>query len=126
MPQSIQSYYPEKTRDAIIANGASLSQAFAVGSGTLVAVVMPAAWTTAVLTFQGSCDGGVTFTDLYDASGNEITVTVAAAQKVLIDHMDGNAYLKIRSGTGGSPVTQGAARTLVAIIKKPTGNAGFL
>lgn len=123
MPQSQQSFYPEKTRDAIIPNGGSLSNQFSVGSGTLVAVVMPAAWTAAVLTFQGSTDG-VNFNDLYDFTGTEVSVTVAAGEKVLIDHMDGNAYLKIRSGTGGTPVAQGAARNLIAIVKKPTTGFG--
>jgi hypothetical protein len=98
---------------AVIANGASLSGIFAVGSATVCGVLMPAAWTTAVLTFQTSLDG-VTFEDLYDSSGLEYSVTVQAGQYAAINASDmyGLQFLKVRSGTGASAVNQGAARTL--------------
>ena len=43
-----------------IASGASLSAATDLGPYRVFAVVMPASWTTANLTFQGSSDGGKT------------------------------------------------------------------
>jgi len=98
----------------IIASGTSLSPAVAVSNGRLIALQMPAAWTAAVLTFQGSMDN-VTFTDLYDATGVEISVTAVAAHGVALDVtvFAGWQFLKIRSGTGASAVNQAADRTLL-------------
>jgi len=98
----------------IIASGTSLSPAVAVSNGRLIALQMPAAWTAAVLTFQGSMDG-TTYTDLYDSLGSEISVTVAAAHGIALDvtAFAGWQWLKIRSGTGASAVNQGADRTLL-------------
>jgi hypothetical protein len=99
---------------AVIANGTSLSGAFSVGGAVLCGVLMPAAWTTAVLTFQVSLDG-VTFEDLYDSSGLEYSVTVQAGQYAAINASDmyGLQFFKVRSGTGASAVNQGSARTLM-------------
>lgn len=84
-----------------------------IGSYRAAGIQMPAAWTAANLTFQVSYDG-VTFANLYDNSGNEYTVTAAASRTILLPLVDflGIAYLKIRSGTSATPVTQGAARQL--------------
>jgi hypothetical protein len=97
----------------IIANGTSLSPAIAASNGRLIAIQMPAAWTAAVLTFQGSMDG-ITFSDIYDATGAEISVTVVAAHGVSLDVtvFAGWQFLKFRSGTGAAAVNQAADRTL--------------
>lgn len=99
---------------AVIANGTSLSPAFSVSNGRLIAIQMPAAWTAAGLTFQGSMDN-VTYTDLYDSLGNEISVTVAAGHGIAIDVtvFAGWQFLKIRSGTGAAAVNQTADRTFL-------------
>lgn len=101
------------TTTATIASGASLSGAATCSTGRLARIDMPAAWTAASLTFQVSNDG-VTYNNLYDASGNEYTVTTAASRGVVVPLVDflGASFLKIRSGTSGSPVTQGADRVL--------------
>lgn len=99
-----------------IANNASLSDASEDLHGVFcLAVVMPGTWTAASLTFQASIDG-VTFTDMY-YDGAEYAVVVAASQYVVLDAKDfvGIRYLKIRSGTTGSPVNQGGARTLTVV-----------
>jgi hypothetical protein len=77
---------------------------------------MPAAWTAASLTFQGSADG-TTYGDLYDA-GTEMS-TAAGASRVI--HLDwtkfvGLRFLKIRSGTTGVPVNQGGDRVLTLVL----------
>jgi hypothetical protein len=99
--------------DISIANGASLSSAIDLGNTRLSYIVMPSAWTAANLTFQVSEDG-VTYADLYNDSGTEYTVTAAASRTLRVTLPDWLAirYLKVRSGTSASPVTQGAARTL--------------
>lgn len=104
-------------RTAAIDNGASLSAAVDLGNNRLSRVVIPAAWTTANLTFQTSADG-TTYTDLYDAAGTEYTVTVGGAlRSIVIPLADfiGVRYVKVRSGTTGSAVTQGAARSIILV-----------
>jgi hypothetical protein len=90
----------------------------------LLGVKMPAAWTAAGLTFQGSVDGGVSYQDLYDEDGNEVGWTGAAIDRILLQAgaqpiVAGLTHLKVRSGTAALPVAQGAARTLVLILGVP-------
>ncbi len=98
---------------ATIANGASLSGAIYLGIGTMCAIQMPAAWTAASLSFQGSTDGS-TYNDMYDSSGVEITIAASASQYIVLDPSAfmGFVWVKLRSGTTGTPVNQGAARAL--------------
>src|SRR5438105_1968618 len=101
--------FPYNNPVATIASGASLSGIIALFSSAFVGLLMPAAWTTAVLTFQGSYDG-TTFANLYDSGGNEVTFTVAQGNMVAGDASSfaGLSHMKIRSGTSGSAVNQGA------------------
>jgi hypothetical protein len=102
-----------------IANGAALSNAVKLSGATLLGIEMPAAWTAAGLTFQHSIDG-VTYTDLYDGAGAEVSLTVVAAHYVFLPpaNWSGIVYLKVRSGTGGTPVNQGAERVLKLVCKE--------
>lgn len=100
---------------ATIASGASLSGAVDLGSGGRAArIAMPAAWTTANLTFQASYDG-ITYNNLYDKDGVEYTAQAAASRSILLPVADwyGIRYLKVRSGTSAAAVNQGAARSLI-------------
>lgn len=108
----------KRTVSVTIANAASLSGAVAVGDGVLTGIIMPAAWTAAVLTFQASFDG-TTFNDLYDEAGGEYTVAAAASRYISVPAGDfgGVLYLKVRSGTAGAAVAQGAARTLNLAVR---------
>lgn len=107
---------------AVIANGASLSGAVDIVGLTLVGVLIPSSWTTADLTFQVSVDGS-TYVDVYNDSGVEYLVQVGAASTYIVLNKSGYAdfagmrYLKVRSGTSGTPVNQGGARTLTLICK---------
>jgi len=115
--------------DATIAISTSLSDAVNVGQGgvpgvplsgfRLVGIVMPAAWTTANLTFQVSHDN-VSFNNLYDRSGTEYVVAAAASRAIIIPPLDFYpfTYLKVRSGTSGTPVAQDAARTITLLLKQ--------
>jgi hypothetical protein len=100
----------------VIASGAALSGAIAIGPYTLVGIQMPAAWVAAGLSFQVSQDGGTTFRELQSTT-SPVAITAAAGQFIAIDPATwlGITYLKVRSGTSGSPVNQtnGAAITLV-------------
>lgn len=116
--------YPQCALTATIPNGAALSQGLYIG-GRIASITMPAAWTAANLTFQGSQDG-VNYTDIYDSTGAEVPVSAAASHTIAIDQFDGAIFIKIRSGTGGTPVNQGAARTLIVLVeRRPFTSGGF-
>lgn len=101
-----------------IASGQSLSPEVDLGANSLVGIAMPAAWTAAALTFQVSPDGGTTWLELQSTSA-VISFTAAAGQFIAVDPtaLRGFNALKVRSGTSGAPVTQGANATLTLIGK---------
>lgn len=90
----------------------------------LTAIIMPAAWTAASITFQVSEDN-VTFGDLRDDAHNEVTLTTPAAGEVIAFRNDLKRlfghfrYVKIRSGTTGTPVNQGADRVMTLLADDP-------
>lgn len=92
---------------------ASLSGTVQLNEFVPVAIVMPSAWDAANLTFQASEDG-TTFLDLYGTSGSELQVTAGANRFIALDPVQfrGARFLKVRSGTSGTPVNQSAQRTL--------------
>src|SRR5512147_9840 len=59
-----------------IANGAAVSSAVNIAGGTLVAIKLPAAWTAADLTFEGSFDG-TTWQPVFDDASAEVKVVAA-------------------------------------------------
>jgi len=106
-----------------IAAGAALSGAANLGDKVLSAILMPAAWTAACLTFQASDDEGVTWHGVWDDGGNEVSIAsaaVVAGQRISVDPSSfaGLDFLKIRSGTTAAPVNQAAAATLTLVARK--------
>lgn len=104
---------------ATIANGASLSASVYLTDQPIVAIQMPTTWTTGNLTFQGSNDG-TNFFDVYNMDGDEYTVVAAANRYIVLSPFEFQwaRYVKIRSGTTGTPVTQGGARTITLVTRK--------
>lgn len=102
-----------------ISSGQSLSAAADLGGLRLFGIVMPSAWATANLTFQMSHDGGSTWSNVYDASGNELTATAGTSRFIALDPANFAAVtmLKVRSGTSGTPVNQGADRVLQLVLR---------
>lgn len=91
----------------------------------LVGLIMPAAWTAAAITFQADtvttvvADGA--YVDVYDDSGNEVSLTVAAARTVMLakatrDLLEGIPFLRLRSGTTGAAVQQAADRAIGLLV----------
>ena len=111
--------YPE---EVVILSGQSLSAALNLQGHIFTGVYMPAAWTAASLTFQGSFDGDTYFNVFFD--GSEISTAVAASGYYGLDPVKffGLKYLKVRSGTSGTPVNQGADRTLTLALGRPSTN----
>lgn len=107
------------TFGATVPNGAALSEAIDLRGYEPLAVQMPAAWTAAGLSFEVS-DDGVNFADLYNTSG-EYTLTVATDRAVALstpNELSGFQFIKVRSGTTGTPVNQGADRLIKILCKE--------
>lgn len=103
-----------KVVTATIPSGQSLSNGVFLGAGRIVAIEMPAAWDAAGLSFQFCSDNNQTYRDAY-ASGSEVTETVAASRVITgltSSRYDPALWIKVRSGTAGTPVAQTADRTL--------------
>jgi hypothetical protein len=107
-----------------VAVSSSLSGAIPISGFKLAAIEMSTAWTTANITFLAASSSGATFYPLYDDQGNEVTVVSPANSRIVA--LDTVAvpiaavpWLKVRSGTAGTPVVQStaAATTLKLYLK---------
>lgn len=117
--QVIRTLYQETVT---IANGQSLSAAVDLKGRSLIGIVMPSSWTTAKLTFQVSLDG-TTYNDLYNLQGDEMTSEASTSRFIAMTQFEflPVRYVKIRSGTSGTPVNQGAARTIILATRDVDG-----
>lgn len=119
MPNSNQ-YTPLITSDltATIASSASLSDAIDVSGTTICGYIMPASWTSADITFQASVDG-TNFFDLYDQYGIEVKHSAAASHFVQLTPADMASirFVKFRSGTSGSAVSQASQRVITLVTR---------
>ena len=103
----------------IIADGGFLSSAVTLSRRPVLSIIVPAGWDDAVLTFQVSIDG-ITFYELLDEDGAAVSLTVSAgtvARTTDLDQWAGYNYMKIRSGTSGTPVTQSGAVTIYLTVR---------
>lgn len=100
-----------------IANGAALSSAVAINRGTLLGIILPT-FTSASLSFQVSEDG-VTYREAFDAANAAIAVSASVGDRYIQAPaaLAGAAWIKVRSGTSGAPVNQGAERVISLIVK---------
>lgn len=109
---------PDTTQSVTIPSGSAVSGPAYLGHGELCALTYPTSWTTADLTLQTSLDG-VTYQDAYNEAGTEITIKAGAARNVaLIVPIRGALWLKLRSGSSGSPTNQGADRIIGLLVRK--------
>lgn len=123
---------PLRTATLRIPNGTALSTSilqsdgtFATGAGLFlggripVGLMMPTGWTAAALTMRTSLDG-INWFDLYDRYGVEISITAAASRRIAFEPwmLPGVNWLQFRSGTGGTPVNQGADRDLTLLYRE--------
>ena len=107
-------------KDHTIANGASLSDAKKIKGNTPVGLLIPTAWTAAVITFEASFDNS-TFAPVYHL-GVEYQLTgipTADGAYVSIDPKAilGATSLKVRSGTKAAAVNQGAERVIQVVSR---------
>ncbi len=109
---------------AVIASGGSLSAGVDIGDWINASIEIETDFTSAgAITFEGSHDG-VTFYDVYDDLGNECTIPSHAthtgrAYEVPAAVMNFK-FMKVRSGTAASAVTQTPASggTTIRVVAK--------
>lgn len=103
---------------ATIAESASLSSGVNLRDSVVVGIIMPSSWTTADITLQASYDG-TTYYDVYNMDGDEYTITASASRIIVLSPLEIQwaRYIKIRSGTASTPVTQSAARSINLISR---------
>lgn len=99
-----------------------LSAAIDLSYMTPIGIIGSTDWDTGNLTFQCSFDG-TTYGNMYNDAGSEYTVTVPTTDGgdwLSLDPADfaGINFLKIRSGTSGTPVQQTNASTLYLITRR--------
>src|SRR5512138_135504 len=103
------------TAKITVATDSQVSAVIAISGCVPLKLVMPAAWTAADITLQDSEDG-VTFQDVYDQYGSQVTLKVAQAQNIILDPsmmMGLGPYLKIRS-----TVAQASDR-VITVVSRP-------
>lgn len=106
------------TVTATIALSGNLSSGVDLGAGNALSKIhMSAGWDTAAITLQVSLDNS-NWANLYDDLGNEVTIQAAASRAIALTNiaqLAGYRYIKVRSGTSGTPVTQTAQRDLTVV-----------
>ena len=96
---------------AFIARATMSAAVDLTGATAIVGLVMPATWTPAVVTVQGSPDG-TTFYDLRDGTpGTELVFNVSVNSLVMLNpnRMRSCKSVKLRSGTAAAPIMQNLA-----------------
>jgi hypothetical protein len=109
------------TRKAVIEEDEVLSNAIPIAGFVHLGIVMPSAWTSASLTFQVSDLENGAYQDLYTDAGAEVEIPAVTAHTIGLaavrDVLAPFDYMKIRSGTSTTSVSQEADRTLTVIMK---------
>lgn len=104
---------------ATIASGQALSSGVRTDCNHVLSLSMPAAWTAAALTVQGSQDG-TTWRNVFDEFGAELTIQAAADREIFLPPLRLAAYsfIRLRSGTSSVSVNQGAARDIIITTRR--------
>jgi hypothetical protein len=108
------------TITATIPARGTITPAIAI-TGPIVGIIMPTAWTPAVVTVQGSSDG-VNFCDLYDGqTAKELSFNLKANSMVAIspNRLCCCTMIKLRSGTAANPVMQAVACQFGITVQAP-------
>lgn len=112
------------TTPVTIAINTSVSSAADLGDTVLCAVITPAAWTAAAITFEASNDGVAWFPmrttagEVTIATG-QISATEARYLAVDPNNFRSVRFVRIRSGVSGTFVNQLAARVLTLVAVRP-------
>ena len=108
---------PRTTVTATIPAGESLSSTVDLSAGSAIFFHMSADWTPALLSFQISADD-VTFGDLVDVDGREISINVIPGTVIRVNFVPAAVgWLKFRSGSRFGPVAQTDERVFIISIE---------
>ena len=107
-----------KAETVTIPSGEALTAAINLNGRAIVGIIMPGTWTAAAITMQACDTADGTFVDVIATGGSELSITAAASDYLAVDPVNqyGINFAKIRSGTSGTPVNQGADRDLVLML----------
>lgn len=113
---------PRATVNATIANGTSESGTVDLFGTSILGFIAPAAWTAAALNIETSVDGTNWVTaGLFDSAGAAVSswssITAGAGYSVDPVAMLAWRYIRLRSGTTGTPVNQGADRVFTIVTR---------
>lgn len=107
-----------QTRTATIAASLALSSAIYTGPFSGGTISLPAGWTSADLGFQVCDTPNGTYTPLYNAAGNLVTITASADHAYpLPDELFGAHYVKLWSQSAGVDAAQAAERVITVHLK---------
>lgn len=116
LPVTNSASYGSET--ATILAGESLSDEIDISGYSLVGIKLPSVFEGSSVTFQASDVTGGTFYNVYDSAGNEFSATVRASSVVTdLPELAPLRFIKIRSGTAGTPVVQVSNREIVVLLK---------
>lgn len=100
--------------------GQSLSNAVPVVGRPVVGIIMPAAWTTAELSFLNGEDipPWKEYQSVVDLKNKEMSLPVEAGIFMKLSGTEwlGFGYLKLRSGTAATPVPQATERVIGIVL----------
>ena len=104
----------DQVQTVTIASGQQISGVLDTFGMSLVGIRMPAAFTGTTLTFQESNSSTGTFRDVYNASGNQLSIPVSTNRTILFTPSDfaGLRYVKIKSGS-----SEAADRSINVILR---------
>lgn len=102
-----------------VADGASLSGAAFTEYLELCGVITDSGWNTAALSFQGSLDN-TNFFNVFNGATELSYAAIAASSWVAFDPalFLGIPYIKVRSGTAGTPVNQTGASVVTLVLRQ--------
>lgn len=107
----------------------ALSGELDLQDANFIALEMPTTWAGTSITFQAKVERGGTEADnletwrnVHSEGGGEVTWTVAANRIVVPDGIDadilkGLRFIRVRSGTSGTPVNQNPSKQIRLILK---------
>lgn len=106
------------TMNVQIAQNASVTGNIDLGGARLAAILLPAGWDAANITFKVGDTLNGTYGDFYDDSSEIKYTSPAAGRRLRVNLADfiGIRYLQIRSGTSAAAVPQTAARTITLVL----------
>lgn len=104
-----------QNQNAVIASGASTSQAIRIHPVASLAIQMPASFTGTALAIHGCATKGGTFAAIEDADGNAVSLAAAAGDRISLTGEEYDAvvawpYIKLVSNQN-----EAAERTIVVV-----------